>query len=84
MCQVRDQEKLLEMIFTSLSDNPEVLLPPPPPPLPPLFLIKLVAFGSPQLVEGVGQLIFEVCKGVPKQFHSCTEKVYVHSITSLF
>ncbi|CAI8031672.1 Small subunit processome component 20 homolog [Geodia barretti] len=53
--KVRDQEKLLGMIFTSLSDNPE-------------------------LVEGVGQLIFEVCKGVPRQFHSCTEKVLQSSL----
>lgn len=30
---------------------------------------------EPELTEGVGQLLFEVCKGVPKQFHSCTEKV---------
>ena len=29
-----------------------------------------------QLTEGVGQLLFEVCKGVPKQFHSCTEMVF--------
>ena len=29
-----------------------------------------------QLTEGVGQLLFEVCKGVPKQFHSCTETVH--------
>lgn len=29
-----------------------------------------------QLAEGVGQLLFEVCKGVPKQFHSCTEKLF--------
>lgn len=28
-----------------------------------------------QLTEGVGQLLFEVCKGVPRQFHSCTETV---------
>ena len=31
---------------------------------------------SVQLVDGVGQLLFEVCKGVPKQFHSCTEKLF--------
>ena len=29
----------------------------------------------PQLAEGVGQLLFEVCKGVPTQFHTCTAKV---------
>ena len=27
------------------------------------------------MAMGVGQLLFEVCKGVQKQFHSCTEKV---------
>ena len=29
-----------------------------------------------QLAEGVGQLLFEVCKGVTNQFHSCTEKLF--------
>ncbi len=27
------------------------------------------------MAEGVGILLFEVCRGVPRQFHSCTEKV---------
>lgn len=30
---------------------------------------------SPGLCEGVGQLMFEVCRGVPRQFHSCCEAV---------
>ncbi|XP_053108089.1 small subunit processome component 20 homolog isoform X2 [Hemicordylus capensis] len=29
----------------------------------------------PEKVEGVGQLIFEMCKGVRNMFHSCAEKV---------
>lgn len=29
----------------------------------------------PGKVEGVGQLLFEMCKGVRNMFHSCTEKV---------
>lgn len=29
----------------------------------------------PEKVEGVGQLLFEMCKGVRNMFHSCTEKV---------
>lgn len=29
----------------------------------------------PEKVEGVGQLLFEMCKGVRNIFHSCTEKV---------
>ncbi|XP_057596489.1 small subunit processome component 20 homolog isoform X2 [Hippopotamus amphibius kiboko] len=28
----------------------------------------------PEKVEGVGQLLFEMCKGVKNMFHSCTEK----------
>lgn len=28
----------------------------------------------PEKVEGVGQLLFEMCKGVRNMFHSCTEK----------
>ena len=28
-----------------------------------------------QLAEGVGHLLFEVCKGVETKFHSCTTKV---------
>ena len=36
-----------------------------------------------QLVEGVGQLIFEVCKGVSKQFHSCADKVSLASEVNL-
>ncbi|KAL5515910.1 hypothetical protein EMCRGX_G001155 [Ephydatia muelleri] len=30
---------------------------------------------SPELAEGVGHLLFEVCKGVETKFHSCTTKV---------
>uniref|UniRef100_A0A8D2L0A2 UTP20 small subunit processome component n=1 Tax=Varanus komodoensis TaxID=61221 RepID=A0A8D2L0A2_VARKO len=30
----------------------------------------------PEKVEGVGQLIFEMCKGVRNMFHSCAEKVF--------
>ena len=30
-----------------------------------------------QMAEGVGLLLFEVCKGVPRQFHSCTETVLI-------
>lgn len=29
----------------------------------------------PEKVEGVGQLLFEMCKGVRNMFHSCTGKV---------
>lgn len=29
----------------------------------------------PEKVEGVGQLLFEMCKGVRNMFHSCTETV---------
>uniref|UniRef100_A0A8C4MP86 UTP20 small subunit processome component n=1 Tax=Equus asinus asinus TaxID=83772 RepID=A0A8C4MP86_EQUAS len=29
----------------------------------------------PEKVEGVGQLLFEMCKGVRNMFHSCTEKL---------
>ena len=32
--------------------------------------------GSPELSEGVGQLMFEVVRGVSKQFHSCCEGVW--------
>lgn len=28
-----------------------------------------------QTAEGVGRLLFEMVKGVQKQFHSCTQKV---------
>lgn len=30
----------------------------------------------PEKVEGVGQLLFEMCKGVRNMFHSCTGKVH--------
>lgn len=30
---------------------------------------------TPDLCEGVGQLLFEWCRGVPHQFHSCAESV---------
>lgn len=29
----------------------------------------------PEKAEGVGQLLFEMCKGVRNMFHSCTGKV---------
>lgn len=29
----------------------------------------------PEKVEGVGQLLFEMCKGVRNMFHSCTGQV---------
>ena len=29
------------------------------------------------MADGVGILLFEVCRGVPRQFHSCIEKVRV-------
>lgn len=29
----------------------------------------------PEKIEGVGQLLFEMCKGVRNMFHSCTGKV---------
>ena len=29
-----------------------------------------------QLSEGIGQLLFEICKGVAYQFHSCTESLF--------
>lgn len=29
----------------------------------------------PEKVEGVGQLLFEMCKGVRNMFHSCAETV---------
>lgn len=29
----------------------------------------------PEKVEGVGQLLFEMCKGVQNMFHSCAETV---------
>lgn len=32
----------------------------------------------PEKVEGVGQLIFAMCKGVRNMFHSCAEKVSKH------
>ena len=28
-----------------------------------------------KMAEGVGMLLFEVCKGVQRQFHSCSERV---------
>ena len=31
----------------------------------------------PQKLDGLGQLLFEMLKGVQGQFHSCTEKVYL-------
>ena len=34
-----------------------------------------------QLAEGVGLLLFEVCKGVPMQFHTCTAKVSRSPVT---
>jgi len=30
---------------------------------------------SPQLSEGIGQLLCEMCRGVSQQFHSCTATV---------
>lgn len=29
----------------------------------------------PEKIEGVGQLLFEMCKGVRNMFHSCTGEV---------
>ena len=37
--------------------------------------IHLLACLFLQLTEGVGLLLFEMCKGVQKQFHSCTHQV---------
>uniref|UniRef100_A0A8D0GIN0 UTP20 small subunit processome component n=1 Tax=Sphenodon punctatus TaxID=8508 RepID=A0A8D0GIN0_SPHPU len=41
-----------------------------------LFNVMFIDLGEhPEKVEGVGQLIFEMCKGVRNMFHSCAEKV---------
>ena len=42
-------------------------------------LIEMILRGlslAPGLCEGVGQLLFEWCRGVPQQFHSCCEAVF--------
>ncbi len=36
-----------------------------------------------QLTEGVGQLLFEMCRGVPTQFHSCVDTVLPLLLTKL-
>lgn len=35
----------------------------------------------PEKAEGVGQLLFEMCKGVRHMFHSCTANVSSFSVT---
>lgn len=37
-----------------------------------------------QLTEGVGLLLFEMCKGVQKQFHSCTHQVINLGLSVLY
>ena len=70
--QVRDHDRLFTMILSSLAIQPEVWF------VGFLFLSELtmICLLWLQLTEGAGQLLFEVCKGVPKQFHSCTEMVH--------
>lgn len=38
----------------------------------------------PKKVEGVGRLLFEMCKGVRNMFHSCTETVKTRRKESWF
>lgn len=58
------------MLLQSVEEEPEVCW----LQLSPLLAVQ-VASSSPQLTEGIGQLLFEICRGVPKKFHSCTDKV---------
>ena len=49
-----------------------------------VFDAVLLALESmPDLWQGIGFLLAEMCKGVKKQFHSCTEKLLPHVLRKL-
>lgn len=65
--QVRNVEGLCVLMLQSVANEEQVL-----------YIVCVQCINCQvQLSDGMGQLLFEVCKGIQKQFHSCTEKVSI-------